>query len=142
MSDAPEAQDVPVTPPQSADLPAMATVRVDKWLWAARMFKTRSAASDACGAGHVKVNGTSVKSAKLLHRGDEVRVRIGEDLRILEVAGLSDRRGPATSARTLYVDRTPAKPEPMTVPGEIVRDRGMGRPNKRELRDIRRLRGY
>ena len=90
----------------------------------------------------MKLNGSSVKSAKLLKRGDEIAVRTGEELRILGVIGLSDRRGPAGLASTLYVDRTPAKPPPVEVPGMIVRDRGLGRPSKRELRDIRRVRGY
>ena len=68
--------------------------------------------------------------------------RDGEDLRVYAVVGLSDRRGPAPAARTLYLDKSPPKPEPVTVPGMIVRDRGLGRPTKRELRDIRRVRGY
>lgn len=126
----------------NADLAALDSLRIDKWLWAARCFKTRGLAAEACGAGHVKVNGSSVKSAKLLRRGDELTVRLGDELRVLLVVGLSDRRGPAPAARSLYVDRSPPKPEPMAVPGMIVRDRGLGRPTKREQRDIRRVRGY
>lgn len=129
-------------PAVNGDIAAMDSVRVDKWLWAARVFKTRGLASEACAAGHVKVNGTSVKSAKLLRRGDEVSLRLGEDLRIYAVTGLSDKRGPAPVARTLYLDKSPPKPESVDVPGMIVRDRGLGRPTKRELRDIRRVRGY
>lgn len=130
------------TPTVNADLSALDSLRIDKWLWAARCFKTRGLAAEACGAGHVKVNGTSVKSAKLLRRGDELTIRLGDELRILAVVGLSDRRGPAPTARTLYLDKSPPKPEPVDVPGMIVRDRGLGRPSKRELRDIRRVRGY
>jgi ribosome-associated heat shock protein Hsp15 len=135
-------------PPQAAaptvngDMAALDSVRVDKWLWAARCFKTRGLASEACGAGHVKLNGTSVKSAKLVRRGDELTVRLGDELRIFAITGLSDRRGPAPVARTLYEDKSPPKPEPADVPGMLVRDRGLGRPTKRELRDIRRVRGY
>ena len=83
-----------------------------------------------------------MKSSKLLHRGDELTLRLGDELRILAVVGLSDRRGPAPTARTLYLDKSPPKPEPVEVPGMIVRDRGLGRPTKREQRDIRRVRGY
>jgi|JI6StandDraft_1071083.scaffolds.fasta_scaffold00490_8 ribosome-associated heat shock protein Hsp15 len=130
------------TPTVDADMSALDSLRIDKWLWAARCFKTRGLAAEACGAGHVKVNGTSVKSAKLLRRGDELTIRLGDELRILAVTGLSDRRGPAPAARSLYLDKSPPKPEPVEVPGMIVRDRGLGRPTKREQRDIRRVRGY
>jgi ribosome-associated heat shock protein Hsp15 len=130
------------TPPINADLSALDSLRIDKWLWAARCFKTRGLAAEACGAGHVKVAGTSVKSSKLLRRGDEVTLRLGDELRILVVTGLSDRRGPAPAARSLYLDKSPPKPESAEVPGMIVRDRGLGRPTKREQRDIRRVRGY
>ena len=130
------------TPTVDADMSALDSLRIDKWLWAARCFKTRGLAAEACGAGHVKVNGSSVKSAKLLRRGDELTIRLGDELRILAVTGLSDRRGPAPAARSLYLDKSPPKPEPVEVPGMIVRDRGLGRPTKREQRDIRRVRGY
>jgi len=129
-------------PTVHGDIAAMDSVRVDKWLWAARAFKTRGLASEACAAGHVKLDGTSVKSAKLVRRGDELTVRLGDELRIYLVTGLSDRRGPAPVARSLYIDKSPAKPEPVDVPGMLVRDRGLGRPTKREARDIRRVRGY
>ncbi len=128
-------------PVPSGDLAEMAAVRLDKWLWAARCFKTRSQAGEAVAAGHVKVNGDSVKTAKLLRRGDQVTIRGEEHLRILDVVGLSDKRGPAPVARTLYVDRSPPRPDPSQA-GGVTRDRGMGRPTKRELRDIRRVRGY
>jgi ribosome-associated heat shock protein Hsp15 len=122
--------------------PVGADVRLDKWLWAARCFKTRSSASDACAAGHVKVNGGSAKAAKSVRPGDRVEVVTPGGLRILEVAALSDRRGPAAVARTLYADHTPPPPpkeERAIVP---VRDPGAGRPSKREQRLIRKLRGY
>lgn len=137
-----DAEQTPPEPVQSADLAEMSSVRIDKWLWAARCFKTRSMAGDAVAAGHVKVNGDSVKAAKMLRRGDQVTVRGDEHVRILDVVGLSDKRGPAPVARTLYVDRSPPRPDPAGVPGGITRDRGQGRPTKRELRDIRRVRGY
>jgi ribosome-associated heat shock protein Hsp15 len=116
------------------------SVRIDRWLWAARCFKTRSLASTACTAGHVKVAGTSVKPAKTLHIGDQIEVRTPGGLRILEVALLSDKRGPAPVARTLYVDLTPP-PDPKAEP-PMERERGTGRPSKKDLRLIRKLRGY
>jgi ribosome-associated heat shock protein Hsp15 len=142
MTDAEHEDDGPAgAAAPSGDMTALASVRLDKWLWAARCFKTRGLASEACAAGHVKVNGDSVKAAKLLKRGDQVSIR-GEWLRILDVVGLSDRRGPAPVARTLYVDRSPPRPDPAEVPGAPTRDRGLGRPTKREQREIRRVRGY
>lgn len=125
-------------------MPDLTEVRIDKWLWAARMFKTRSLASDACGAGHVKVDGVSVKPAKVVRVGDRLEVRTPGGLRILEVAGLGDRRGPAEVARTLYVDHSPPPPpkdERMLV-DTTTRDRGAGRPSKRDLRELRRLKGF
>lgn len=122
--------------------PGLEVVRLDKWLWAARCFKTRGLASEACSAGHVKVGGATAKPARSLRRGEEVTIKTGDELRIYEVLGLSERRGPANVARTLYHDRSPPRLPPTEVPGMVVRDRGLGRPTKHERRDIRRLRGY
>lgn len=121
--------------------PALESVRLDKWLWAARCFKTRGLASEACNAGHVKVGGVTAKPARPLRRGDEVTIKTGDGLRILAVKGLSERRGPATAARTLYDDKSPPRPPPDAA-GVVVRDRGLGRPTKQDRREIRRLRGY
>jgi len=79
-------------------------VRVDKWLWAARFFKTRSLATEAVLGGRVHVNGARVKPAKELHVGDVLVVTIGTVRRTVEVAGLSEKRGPASVAATLYVE--------------------------------------
>jgi ribosome-associated heat shock protein Hsp15 len=117
-------------------------VRLDKWLWAARCFKTRGLATEACAAGHVKVGGVTAKAARSLRRGEEVTIKTGDGLRILEVVGLSERRGPATVARTLYHDRSPPRPPPSEAQGVATRDRGLGRPTKQDRREIRRLRGY
>jgi ribosome-associated heat shock protein Hsp15 len=77
-------------------------VRVDKWLWAARFFKTRSLATEAVLAGHVHVGGKRVKPSKELRVGETVEVRRGELRWTITVTALSDRRGPATAAATLY----------------------------------------
>ena len=80
----------------------MDSVRVDKWIWAARFFKTRALATEAVLGGHIHVNGTRVKPAKEVRTGDEVEIRIGTTRWTLVVAGLSDKRGPAKVAQELY----------------------------------------
>jgi ribosome-associated heat shock protein Hsp15 len=77
-------------------------VRVDKWLWAARFFKTRSAATEAVLGGHVQVNGARAKPAREVAAGDRVEVRVGQRRWTVVVTGLADRRGPASVAATLY----------------------------------------
>ncbi len=100
----------------------MDKVRVDKWLWAARMYKTRSMASDACTGGHVEVNGETVKPSTKVSVADMVDARTPGGMRNLEVVALGDKRGPAKLAVTLYVDHTPP-PEP-AIPGDITFERG------------------
>ena len=107
-------------------------VRVDKWLWAARCFKHRNEATQACQGGHVKVNGDVAKAARMVVVGDEVDARTPGGRRVLEVAGLAEKRGPAAVAQTLYVDHTPELPKDMTTFER--RERGLGRPTKRERR--------
>ncbi|MFS0854410.1 RNA-binding S4 domain-containing protein [Microbacterium sp. 179-I 3D4 NHS] len=114
------------------------TVRVDSWLWAVRIYKTRSAATTACRAGHVRLDGTKVKASQAVKVGDELRVRIAGFDRILVVRQLLVKRVGAPLAALAYEDRTPAR-EPQAALG--LRDRGAGRPTKRERRDIDRLRG-
>lgn len=117
------------------------TVRVDKWLWAARVFKTRSLAADACDGGKVDVNEQSVKPAKALRPGDVVRITLPQGRRrILKVAALDDRRGSATIARTLYDDLTPPEPPRSRWAALPARVPGAGRPTKRERRALDRLR--
>ena len=84
----------------------METVRIDKWLWAARFFKTRSAATDAVLGGHVQLNDARVKPAKEVRAGDTIGLRIGQLAWTLVVRDVADKRGPASAARTLY-DETP-----------------------------------
>lgn len=115
-----------------------AAVRVDSWLWAIRVYKTRSAATTACRAGHVRVNGEKVKASQQVRIGDELRVRIAGFDRMLVVRQLLTKRVGAPVAATAYDDRTPPR-EPIAAMG--LRDRGAGRPTKRERRDIDRLRG-
>lgn len=114
------------------------SARVDSWLWAVRVYKTRSAATTACRAGHVRVNGDKAKAAQAVRVGDELRIRIAGFDRILIVRQILVMRVGAPLAALAYEDRTPER-EPQAALG--VRDRGAGRPTKRERRDIDRLRG-
>lgn len=114
------------------------SVRLDSWLWSVRVYKTRSTATTACRAGHVRVNGEKVKAAQPVRIGDELRVRIAGFDRILIVRQLLVKRVGAPLAAAAYEDRTPER-EPQAA--LAVRDRGAGRPTKRERRDIDRLRG-
>ncbi|WP_164233899.1 RNA-binding S4 domain-containing protein [Microbacterium hydrocarbonoxydans] len=114
------------------------SARVDSWLWAIRVYKTRSAATTACRAGHVRVNGDKAKAAQAVKIGDELRIRIAGFDRILIVRQILVKRVGAPLAALAYEDRTPAR-EPQAMLG--VRDRGAGRPTKRERREIDRLRG-
>ncbi|MDP3951567.1 MAG: RNA-binding S4 domain-containing protein [Microbacterium sp.] len=113
-------------------------VRVDSWLWAIRVYKTRSAATTACRAGHVRVNGEKAKAAQTVKPGDELRVRISGFDRILVVRQTLVKRVGAPVAALAYDERTPPR-EPQAIMG--MRDRGAGRPTKRERRDIDKLRG-
>lgn len=120
-------------------------VRIDKWLWAARFFKTRGLAQDAVAGGKVKMNDERVKSAKELKVGDVLTIRIGEYEWQVTVTGLSERRGPAEEARKLYVEdedsraRRIAQVADRRAFGEPSGAR-KGRPTKRERRQIIRFR--
>ncbi|MBF4575980.1 RNA-binding S4 domain-containing protein [Frondihabitans sp. VKM Ac-2883] len=118
----------------------ISSARVDVWLWAVRVFKTRSAATAACRAGHVRVNGERVKAAQAIRPGDEIRTRIEGFDRIVVVRTLLLKRVGAPVAATALTDLTPPPPpreERAFVP---IRDPGAGRPTKRDRRDIDRLR--
>lgn len=117
------------------------TVRVDQWLWAVRLFKTRSAATDACRAGHVQVNGNPAKAAHLVREGDRVEALVHGRQRDLEVVRLIDKRVGAPVAAACMVDHSPPPPEKEDEPAWFVRERGAGRPTKRERRIIDRFRG-
>jgi len=114
---------------------------VDAWCWAVRLFPTRSAAGAACRAGHVRVNGQRAKPATLVVPGDEVVVRGGAWERVVVVQRLIIKRVGAPVAVTCYLDRTPAPPPKAEVVVVARRDRGAGRPTKRERRLTDQLRG-
>ena len=121
-------------------------VRIDKWLWAARFYKTRSLAADAIGGGKVEVNGERAKPAKMIQLGDEVRVRLGPYEHVVIVRGLSERRGPATVAATLYEEtaeslatRARHAEQLRMAPAAFVYE-DKGRPTKRDRRELERFR--
>lgn len=117
----------------------MDSVRIDKWLWAARFFKTRSLAAREINAGHVTLAGQRVKPARLLQAGDLLVVRAGFDVYTVRVLALSERRGPASVARLLY-EETPesvAKREAEATARRLVGD-GADQPEKRPDKHARR----
>jgi len=116
-------------------------VRIDSWLWAVRVYKTRSQATAACRAGHVKVGGTSVKAAHSVRIGDHVRIRIAGFDRMLVVKQTIVKRVSAVRAAESYIDETPPPPAREERAFAPLRDRGAGRPTKRERREIDKLRG-
>jgi ribosome-associated heat shock protein Hsp15 len=120
----------------------LTSVRADAWTWAVRVYPTRSAASAACKAGHVKVNGAHAKPAQPIRPGDTVRAYTPAGERILVVTGLIDKRTSATVAALHYDDLTPPPPPKEERPAVVLRDRGSGRPTKRDRRLTERLRGH
>ncbi len=119
-------------------------VRIDKWLWAARFFKTRSLATEAVDGGKVDINGARVKPAKLVGVGDEVRVRVGTQLFVVRVTDTAERRGSATVAATLYEETEEstaarAREAEQRRLGAVAFDEG--RPDKRDRRDFNKFRG-
>ena len=119
----------------------METTRVDRWLWAIRLYKTRTDATDGCRGGHVRVNGTPAKAATPVRVGDRVTARVHGVDRDVEVAGIIDKRvGPAAAAEC-YVDHTPPLPE-IDRTRVAARERGAGRPTKRDRRQMDRWRRH
>lgn len=130
----------------SGDTPAD-RVRIDKWLWAARFFKTRSAAAQAVEGGKVKLDAERVKPARPLRVGDRLSIRIGAYEWLVTVRALSDRRGPAPVARSLYEEDPESRERRIAAVGR--KQAGFdpepehgGRPEKKQRRELDRLRGY
>ena len=115
--------------------------RIDKWLWHARVVRTRSAAAALSDSGLVRINGARIDtSSRPVRPGDVVTVALDRNVRILKVIGYAERRGSADLARALYEDLTPPS-SPSKEPPAGGRDDGTGRPTKRERREIDRLQG-
>jgi ribosome-associated heat shock protein Hsp15 len=114
--------------------------RVDRWLWAVRLYKTRSAATEACRAGHVRVNRVSAKPAASVHVGDRVTVHHEGRERVLEVVLVVDKRVSAPLAAQCLVDHSPPVPPRDSIGAPFARDPASGRPTKRDRRQLDRLR--
>lgn len=121
---------------------APTSVRVDSWIWAVRLVKTRSLAGTECRAGHVSVNGEKAKPAQAVRPGDEVRVRTAGTERIVEVRRVLVKRVSAAVAAECYLDNTPPPPPREEIVLVATRERGAGRPTKRDRREIDRLIGH
>jgi ribosome-associated heat shock protein Hsp15 len=115
--------------------------RIDKWLWHARVVRTRSAAAALVNAGLVRVNSARTGApSHAVRLGDVVTIALDRNVRLLRVKGYAERRGSAESARALFEDLTPP-PAPKPPPAGL-REEGSGRPTKRERREIDRLHGH
>ena len=113
-------------------------VRVDKWLWATRKYKTRTLAGKACDSGNVRINNNIAKASSKVQIGDEVKALTPGGPKILKVLGLAEKRGPASFAQTLYEDLTPVQPRELAPPRF---DKGAGRPTKKDRRRLERIKG-
>ena len=115
-------------------------VRIDKFLWAIRLFKTRSLATDACKAGRIKLNGQNLKASYFVKVGDIYTVSKGPERKIIKVVALQQNRTDAKTAVQKYEDLTPVEEttsfKSMFLAPILKRDRGAGRPTKKDRRDI------
>lgn len=132
-----EETETPAGPPMP---PGPATTRLDRWLWAVRLVKTRADAAQACRGGHVKVNDRAAKPATTVKTGDEVKVRLHGRDREVTVTYVLDKRVGAPVAVRCYSDHSPPAPERLPMPTVPRRDPGAGRPTKRDRRRMDRLR--
>jgi ribosome-associated heat shock protein Hsp15 len=127
--------------PSPGEQGVLASTRVDKWLWAVRLYKTRSAATDACRAGHVRVNKVAAKPATVIRPGDTVEARSTEREHVVEVTSVIEKRVGAPLASSCYIDHSPPPPSKEEAGLlNFARDRGTGRPTKRDRRQLERAR--
>jgi ribosome-associated heat shock protein Hsp15 len=133
-------------PRQDPDAPpSLAPVRIDKWLWAARFFKTRSLATEAVEGGKIQVNGDRAKPSKAVKPGDEVRLRLGPYEHLVIVQGTAERRGPASVAATLFRETEESRSAREKLHWQLTAaapamEPEKGRPTKRDRRDLERFR--
>lgn len=130
--------------PTGPDAPkgdAEAKLRVDKWLWQARFFKTRGLAAELAGSGKLRINGShSAKPSQTVRPGDVLTFPQGKRIRVIRVEAIGQRRGPASEAQALYTDLEPATPPPAPEPAQAAREPGAGRPTGKQRREIDALR--
>jgi len=121
---------------------AAGTIRIDKWLWHARFFKTRTLAARIVSGGKVRVNGTPVsKPARTVGPGDTLTFAQGDDIRVIRILAPGERRGPAPEAQALYEDLDPPQPRSRERPPDNPAYDGKGRPDKRARRNLDLMRG-
>jgi ribosome-associated heat shock protein Hsp15 len=129
-----------MTKPEAAPIAGAASQRLDKWLWHARVAKSRTLAAGAVTDGKIKVNRvTADKASQLVKVGDVITSRLTRTIRVLKVAAIGERRGPAAEARCLYEDLTPPPERKDQGGGRVAwaeREPGSGRPTKRDRRLI------
>jgi ribosome-associated heat shock protein Hsp15 len=118
----------------------MEVTRIDRWLWAVRLYKTRSEATAACRGSHVRLNGHPVKPATPVREGDRVEARVHDRERVLEIVRVIDARVSASVAAECVIDHSPPPPPRELVAPTFVRDPAAGRPTKRERRQLDRFR--
>lgn len=123
-----------------------ASLRIDKWLWQARFFKSRTLAAKFVNGGTLRLNGVKIaKAHHVIRVGDVLTFPLGPHIRLIKIEQLGTRRGPATEARTLYEDLDPPQPKPKEdkplTAAAAKREKGAGRPTKRERRETDKLRG-
>jgi ribosome-associated heat shock protein Hsp15 len=118
------------------------SVRIDQWLWSVRITKTRADAADVCRSGHVKINGKAAKPSSKVAVDDRVEARVHQLERILIVRRLIIKRVGAAVAVDCFEDHSPPPPERELLPPVFERDRGAGRPTKRDRRRLDALRGW
>lgn len=119
-------------------------VRLDKWLWAARFFKTRALATEAINGGHIHLNGTRPKPSRALQAGDELEIVKGQERFHIQVLGLSERRGPASVAQQLYQENEESRLQRLELAEQrrlqaSFSPRAAGRPDKKGRRQIHRF---
>jgi ribosome-associated heat shock protein Hsp15 len=118
----------------------MEETRVDRFLWAVRLYKTRASATKGCRGGHVRINGTPAKPAGAVRIGDRVSARVEGRERILEVVQVIDRRVSASIAASCVIDHSPPPPTRASLPPVFARDPSTGRPTKKDRRALDRMR--
>jgi len=121
-------------------MPGKEKLRIDKYLWAIRLFKTRSLATEACKAGRIKLDGQNIKPAHEVKVGEVYQVSKGIERKVIKVTGLLENRMDAKSVAAFYTDETPVEQtygfKSMFQAPVLKRDRGTGRPTKRDRREI------
>ena len=113
--------------------------RIDRWAWSVRLYKTRAVAAAACENGNVHVNGVAVKPSAKVRVGDRIEARVGQWHRVVEVVRVIETRVGAAIAAECLVDHSPPPPQRDVPLGVALRDRGSGRPTKRDRREIDRF---